>query len=326
MFVNGLRDDSCVRVASASSDGALSFFSSGSCNVFNYLDDHRLIKTLLTLDAQRDTRLRKPRSEVIIFNQISEPDTHQLALKKLFGLQQMTPQNRWLNTPRSVLETGRDQIAKKLKNIPGLIMPQTVRAKLSGVEDLWREMKLAGLQFPVIIRECGTHAGQRMILLKSSQDLSPLYPLALDGRPFYLTEYYDYCEDGIFTKYRLVLVNGQVFLRSIDSGAGWMVHYQDHLDLKEQDPAFEQREHDLLNHFETHLKALVQPVMTQIYQALKLDYFGVDCHINQRGEILIFEANANMNILQDDPTPALRELWNDHNEAIKEALVQMILK
>lgn len=325
LFLSGIRDDATVRVKAVNSVGDLSFSASGSCNVYNFLKTYQVNKLRLTLDARPHFSLPYPEADVMIFNQISEPDTHQITLRKLLTLQNNTPQNIWLNHPQAILETSRDQIATKLKGIPGLIMPHTVRVKLSGLEDLWRAMKWAELNFPVIIRECGTHGGQRMILMANAEDLSSLYPLALDGRAFYLIQYHDYCRENVYTKYRIAVVAGKTYLRGIGSGEGWMVHHKNHVALLKKNTYYREYEKILRAEFYQRLNGLIQPVMGRIIQALRLDFFGIDCHISKQGEILIFEANASMSILEEEPDLELRAYWRGQNEAIKEALVEMIL-
>jgi hypothetical protein len=39
----------------------------------------------------------------------------------------------------------------------------------------------------------------------------------------------------------------------------------------------------------------VQPAIDAIAEHLGLEYFGIDCNLNEAGEMLVFEANANMN-------------------------------
>ncbi len=60
---------------------------------------------------------------------------------------------------------------------------------------------------------------------------------------------------------------------------------------------YESKEIELLQNFEKELKEKIQPTITKIYQKVKLDYFGIDCNIDNVFNLIIFEVNANMNIL-----------------------------
>jgi glutathione synthase/RimK-type ligase-like ATP-grasp enzyme len=53
----------------------------------------------------------------------------------------------------------------------------------------------------------------------------------------------------------------------------------------------------VLADFDQTLRPVIEDRLAQITQRLGLDYYGIDCHLNERGEILVIEASANMNIL-----------------------------
>ena len=53
----------------------------------------------------------------------------------------------------------------------------------------------------------------------------------------------------------------------------------------------------------------IRPAIREISERLQLEYFGVDCNIRPNGELLIFEANANMNVLFN-PYPEMNERLN----------------
>jgi hypothetical protein len=70
----------------------------------------------------------------------------------------------------------------------------------------------------------------------------------------------------------------------------WLVHARNR-----------RREYDLLEkkkiqNFDVTVKGKIQPLITKIYNLVKLDYFGIDCHIDEKFNILLFELNATMNI------------------------------
>ena len=41
----------------------------------------------------------------------------------------------------------------------------------------------------------------------------------------------------------------------------------------------------------------IRPAIDEITKRLQLEYYGIDCNIDEQGNILIFEVNANMKIL-----------------------------
>jgi glutathione synthase/RimK-type ligase-like ATP-grasp enzyme len=65
----------------------------------------------------------------------------------------------------------------------------------------------------------------------------------------------------------------------------------------DQRPALMDEANGVLADFDQTLRPVIEDRLAEITQRLGLDYYGIDCHLNERGEILVFEANANMNIL-----------------------------
>jgi glutathione synthase/RimK-type ligase-like ATP-grasp enzyme len=61
-----------------------------------------------------------------------------------------------------------------------------------------------------------------------------------------------------------------------------------------------------------------RPVFREIARRLGLDYFGVDCAEEKSGQLLLFEANACMNIL--DNTQRSPNMWDAPIARIKAAL------
>jgi glutathione synthase/RimK-type ligase-like ATP-grasp enzyme len=53
-----------------------------------------------------------------------------------------------------------------------------------------------------------------------------------------------------------------------------------------------------LQNFARELRPIAQPIATAAHRALQMDYFGIDCHLNRNGDAVLFEANANMDIIK----------------------------
>jgi hypothetical protein len=79
-----------------------------------------------------------------------------------------------------------------------------------------------------------------------------------------------------------------------------------------------------LETFDSTIAPLIQPVVSEIQQRLQLEYFGIDCNITAEGKILLFEANATMNILLNNAeTP---NKWQLPIAKIKQGLIEMIMR
>ncbi|MFT5768122.1 MAG: hypothetical protein ACI9H8_000075, partial [Lysobacterales bacterium] len=48
--------------------------------------------------------------------------------------------------------------------------------------------------------------------------------------------------------------------------------------------------------------------LKEVAARIGLDFFGMDCHINEDGEILVFEANATMMILWNEASAIFNSL------------------
>jgi hypothetical protein len=57
----------------------------------------------------------------------------------------------------------------------------------------------------------------------------------------------------------------------------------------------------------------IMTALAQIRETLGLDYGGVDFGINQQGELLLYEANANMAVIRPDQDPK----WDYRRAAIE---------
>jgi len=91
-----------------------------------------------------------------------------------------------------------------------------------------------------------------------------------------------------------------------------------------RDPAQIREEEQQLLSFDTQLKPIIKERIQALGQALELDYFGVDACLLENGTLLIFEANAAMNMLFNQvPSP---NAFEAPIEKIEKALSAMIEK
>ena len=222
------------------------------------------------------------------------------------------------NHPRAVRDSTREAVARKLSTIPGVHMPITVRARIEQPDDLEPLVAQSGLKWPVIVRLVGTHAGVATVRIDGPDEIADkLKTIPWGGRTLYLTEYVDYADpDGMHRKMRVVVVGKDIFLRHVLVTSGWHVHARDH------DKRFDETERQLIDGFATGLLPQLRMRVSAIADAMDLDYFGIDCNLRPDGELLVFEANANMNILYNSRPEALhcvREM-----KRITEAVVALL--
>lgn len=239
----------------------------------------------------------------LIFNQISDADTHQGSLERCVDLCNQI-NTTVINHPRQILQTGRDRVSSLLQNIPGVVMPRTQRFRPSSPEEVLSYAAAEGFAFPYIVRVAGKHHGKNMVRLDSAADLSLLHPLPFDGRDFYLTEYVEYADsNGMYHKQRIVVINGEPVLRHTLFSDNWVVHasarkFMDQKEsLEDYMARFDQLRDEVIPAF--------SDAIIEITKRLQLEYYGIDCCVLPDGQMLVFEANANMNNL-NSPSPASR--------------------
>jgi len=297
LFVSGINDLSRMGVT-LDDNGKLGFLMDGNCSVHHRLDLGDRPVAAFTLFGkgvrQRAVEFKPP--PTLIFNQIADADTHRGALERCGELcsQMRAPV---INHPRNVLATTRDQVACTLQGIPGVHMPQTQRFQPRAPDEVFAFADEAGFAVPFIVRVAGLHGGVSMLRVGSRDDYASLHALPFDGRDFYLTEFVDYRSgDGNYRKTRFAVVDGVPLIRHHLIDRDWKVHAAS-LEYMDRYRALADEQNSLLADFDRTLKPQLAARVSEIAHRLGLDYFGIDCHLDAEGGMLVFEANANMNIL-----------------------------
>ena len=322
LFVSGVADDNQVK-AVLDGNGQFQYLLNGSSSVAPSMEKSREFRSNRFILAGTNGRQRyafKFRPSVI-FNEISDADTHVHALSRCieFCRQQGAPV---INPPEAIRNTRRDQVAETLKGIDGLTIPKTVRFIPKTPQDVCKQFE-THFNGPVLLREAGLHGGKSLTRVDTQDELEKvLYAFALDGRPYYMTAFEDFRgSDGYYRKYRIVVVDGVPYLRHMLVNDSWMVH-RTARQFMAQNPGLLEEERQLVTNFHKRLAPRLTSVTEQVAERLKLDYFGIDCHLDDDCNMLVFEANANMNILiNSEPTP---NLWESPIAAIREHLKGLI--
>lgn len=300
LFINGVPDDRVVEVAQVKNNGGIIYKSTGTCDLYSYLKTPTFEKHLKVLDLGQQSQITIPQDVSVIVNQISEPDTHKKTLLKMRSLQKVFLGTiAFINQPHRVMQTGREVIFEKLQALPGINIPKTIRMQPRSPRDVLDLMQTEKMVFPVIIREAGAHGGKTTLLLQDTEAVENLFSIAMDGRDFYLTQFVDYRRDGLYHKYRIIVIDGEAHLRHLRTTDHWMIHRKTCQTYMESHPEVIVEESTLLDRFEVDLKPQIQPLITEIYQRIQLEYFGIDCDIQPDGRLLLFEVNANMLTLRD---------------------------
>lgn len=253
-----------------------------------------------------------------IINHIADPDICIQALRAA-SREAERLQRPWFNHPDRIALTTRDHVSRALQGIDGLIVPKVVRCRPVDVAALIAAIDAGGLRYPVLIRSAGEHGGKTLVRIDGPEDERAFEASVRAGTDLYVTEFHEFAdEDGLYRRYRFAVVGGKPFIKSIIMGAGWNLHASSRI-WNERTIA---QERAIIDGFATDLAPRIRPMTDAIYERLGLDYFGMDCAVRSDGTLVMFEVNANMDILVD--IKLRPDLWSESTGQIKAALLALI--
>ena len=197
----------------------------------------------------------------------------------------------FLNNPECILKCARDTLFKHLKGFKGIYIPITEKVNKQYIQ-------FKGT--PIVIRPQGTHAGVGFVKISSSQELDHYLTQYLHGQIFYVSDYIAYeSQDGLFRKYRIVLIGGEPYICHLAISENWIVHYiGSGMQLSEKKRKEEEYE---MTHFKDRFAKKHRKAFKHIYEQIGLDYLVIDCAELQTGELLIFEADPGSWVHATDP-------------------------
>lgn len=251
------------------------------------------VPRLLLRPDSLDQRARPHLRYRCLVNQISDPDRNPLVLESLGRLVRGFT-GRIVNHPRHVLKSTRDEMAKQLAGTPGLIVPKVVRCRPASPEDAVEAVEAAGLSFPIILRRAGTHGGRIIGLLADMDDLRRAVPS--EGE-LIATEFVEFrSDDGIYRKYRIFVFGRLIVLRHMLASDEWNIHARDRQRFMLDRPDLRDEERQVLERPRHAFDASATEALKAVRNRIGLDYYGMDFGIAADGRLILFEANATMNI------------------------------
>jgi glutathione synthase/RimK-type ligase-like ATP-grasp enzyme len=208
-----------------------------------------------------------------------------------------------INKPQYIPPTGREAASRLLQDAPGLLIPPTLHAPRALLQDIAAGKVLlaeqyAGCDVPIIVRPVGSHAGRDLAKIESADELAAYLAKVADDE-FFISPFIDYSgKDGLFRKYRVVLVDGKPYASHMGISTNWMIHYVNA--GMYEDASKREEERNFMEHFDDfahHHRA----ALDAIYQRTHLDYVCIDCAETQDGQLLIFEVDHTMVVHAMDP-------------------------
>jgi glutathione synthase/RimK-type ligase-like ATP-grasp enzyme len=258
--------------------------------------DNRTFLTIRLFTDYYDPTLPLPPHDVI-FNAIGDGDRCQESLAAAQRLLQ-TNDEIAINSPAAVRETGRMQIAARLRGIDGLVVPR--------MRELSHDELTTIERFPVLLRLPGYHTGEYFERANDRDELAKV-AASLPAQRLLAIEMLDARgRDGLYRKYRVLVIDGGLYPVHLARSSTWKVHYFSADQVRTSEAIAEERA------FLTDMRGALGPRAMAALEAavprVGLDYFGIDFGLDPQGNVLFFEANATMRATDPVAAAALREL------------------
>jgi hypothetical protein len=198
----------------------------------------------------------------------------------------------------------RDRLWQLMSGAPGVLIPPTVlldRDQLGALAT--GDTAIPGLDqlatCPYLLRPLDSHGGHGLERIDAPADVAP-YLERHPAEQFFWAPFIDYRgADGLFRKYRIVLMDGKPFLCHVAIAAHWMLHYLNAgMDV---DAAKRAEEAQAFATFDEAFATRHAAALRALYERTESEYITIDCAETPGGELLIFEAGTAMVVHDMDP-------------------------
>ncbi len=266
----------------------------------------------------------------LVFNIISDPDSMPRSLDsaKAIADRLTVPV---VNHPAAVAQTQRHRNYAALHDLDGIVFPKTfhLTSPLRRPEEVTALLEKGGVDFPLLLRCAGTHWGITLAKVETVEQALE-YFATHPAKAFYVTEFFDLAnENGIYSKYRVRVVDDQLYPEHAFIGGSWKIQTFEHVRKYMLTNSWSmERAKRFFDNPEGQLGKDAWQALAAIRSRVPLDYFGIDFTQLPDGKILVFEANATMRLAH----PELGDLQELHDirlpsvEAIRQALQRHLEK
>lgn len=209
-----------------------------------------------------------------------------------------------LNRPERILRLSRDSVSALLGSVPGIVMPVTTSVDRQDLERVARgELQLAALldggAVPIIARPLDSQGGKDLAKLDDPGAIAGYLRTVTDAG-FFISRFVDYSgPDGLYRKYRVVMIAGRPYACHMAISAHWMIHYVN----ADMDASAAKRDEEarFMAEFDSGFALRHADALARIDAILGLDYYAIDCAETADGSLLVFEADTAMLVHAMDP-------------------------
>lgn len=239
----------------------------------------------------------------VAFVAVGESTSNQPLLLALSELAKVWPRPV-INAPDRIARLSRDQVSLLLADAPGIAMPSAIRLSRARLQQLAAgESPASALPdtagYPVIVRPIDSHAGKGLIKAENAEALTS-YLEAHSEPEFYVARFVDYrSPDGLFRKYRIVLIDGRPYASHMALSDHWMIHYLNGGMAESAEKRTEEAR--FMEMFDTGFARHHEQALRAIQERIGLDYLVIDCAETPDGKLLVFEADSGAVVHAMDP-------------------------
>jgi glutathione synthase/RimK-type ligase-like ATP-grasp enzyme len=289
------------------------------------LEDSDIELILYYLSPNEPLQVPLPEHDAVLVA-MSDSDANRAHLRLLEQTLALWPKPV-INLPQFIPCVDRAMASELLQNIPGLLMPPTLRATreqmqavatgISQLHELFEDC-----DFPVILRPLGSQGGHDLAKIETPEDIAQYLSHAHDA-DFFISRFIDYSHtDGYFRKIRVALIDGQPYACHMAVSKNWMVHY---VNAGMYEEAWKRAEElAFMTNFEA-FKQRHHGVLRAIAGAIPLDYLCIDCAETANGDFLVFEVDHAMVIHAMD-TEDQFPYKQIHMHKVKTAFRELLLR
>lgn len=265
----------------------------------------------------------------VLFVAVAQSDRNMSLLKQIDAATASWPRPV-LNRPERIALMSRNEACALLRSAPGIEMPITARTARQALKQAAdRQLPLTDIladgEFPIIIRPVDSHAGKNLDKIENADALVN-YLQNMPNNEFYISRFVDYRgQDGLFRKYRIVLIDGKPFVCHVGISEHWMIHY---LNAGMAESAEKRAEEErFMIDFDSAFACKHAEAFHAINERAGLDYLGIDCGETANGKLLIFEIDSCMIVHAIDPVdifpykqPQMNKVFSAFRRMLQDAM------
>ncbi|MBL1257127.1 RimK family alpha-L-glutamate ligase [Methylocystis sp. Sn-Cys] len=225
----------------------------------------------------------------VIFVAVAEMDANQTILEKIDGAMRASAR-KLVNQPSLIARLTRDGAWSLLHDAPGVSFPANARVDRERLVAMAKGE--APVHYPIIARPVGSHAGDGLRKIESAEAILAFLD-EQSASQFYVAPFVDYRSgDGLFRKYRIVMIEGVPYAVHMAISKNWMVHYLN-ADMFDSEANRAEEAHFMAS-FDAEFAQRHAVALAEAQRRTGLDYLLLDCSETRDGKLLIFEAGTAM--------------------------------